>query len=57
MVGQLSIEPASSACICQWPELCDGTGWMQCLNDPCDCRCGGMRECPGCKLCAKEEKR
>jgi len=46
-----------SACICDWPPDCGGTGTLQCGGcggDLCVCRCGGEMPCDGCSECAED---
>ena len=52
-MGEIT-RPASSECICEWPDSCDDTGTLECLGcggDLCVCRCGGTMACPGCEDC------
>lgn len=44
-----------SACMCELPDGCGGTGHLYCDGcggDQCVCICGGdLGECPGCDDC------
>ena len=44
----------ASACMCEFPDECSGTGVLHCDGcggDLCVCRCGGGLPCGGCGYC------
>lgn len=41
-------------CGCEFPDQCNGSGFLECDGcggDICVCKCGGMTICPGCEYC------
>jgi hypothetical protein len=55
------VQPGSRACVCEFPDECDGTGTLQCewadAGDECECECGCRMPCPGCDECEDEDTR